>query len=544
MASIFKHLSFSTLNETQKGLVRAYVKNPMLSTLDTYDVFKHQYELEITLSFWDNQINTLAQFIFDIDCADIMSAKQTILLQDELSFVLYLFSARYQLSLKEGLGHNLSDEGEQIKKCIAIINALNKHKNAITNLELPTVSDDGIKNGLDWMGYWNERRLYWVWAGRGGLLGCLIDLLPEGYFNKSQALKALDVPVPITGGASWALYYFRCGIRLSLLLRHSINGFWMSQEEKDIPWQERFAMQLYKMKFNLINDFFWACGNLVCFFWACGAADYYGGALTTLLLLMDVGVTVWAYSDEHTQYLSDITRYKKSINMLMEDAVNNHLQIQALNKAEYKCRVEWNYKLYALYADILYATGLMLAFALLYGFFLPTIAPTALILGVTGTVLCFSLNAVFAAIRQSLEICKAIELSNHLAQDYLNPNNSAFDLNLIAHEWHYQQQVIQYQKAILIRSVLVDLLVPPLVFLALVFTPLSIGVPIVLAGFLLAVAAHYFIENNYQPDRAPKAAINQDGELIAPIITQGFFAKGTALLEEKSIPTIEVTSTI
>lgn len=390
------------------------------------------------------------------------------------------------------------------------------------------------------MGYWNERRLYWVWAGRGGLLGSTISLLPDGFYNKKQALKALDVPVPLTGGSSWALYYFRCGIRLGILFRHTVAGSWMSKGEEKIPWQERFAMQLDKSKFDLINDFFWACGNLACFFWLCGnpVADYYGGALTTLLLLMDTCASIWGYTEAHAQYLKDMARFNSSLQMLKQDESLNYFQINALKYAQRQCKLEWDYKLLGLYVDIMYAVGLMLSFTLLYCCFLPmaaVAAGTAVFWGMTGTVLCFTLNACLSAIKQGLDICKSVELSNTIAKDFSNQNQSHFDLNLLKSEWNYHQKIIEYKQACLVRSVLIDLLVPPVVFLSFVFMPLSIGLPIVAAGFTLAVASYYYVDKYYQHDITCLPKQSAVAELVSPVITLGFFGKAVDLLQDTPI---------
>ena len=540
MTSIFQHVSFFTLNESQKIRVRAYAQAPMLSEMEaTYEIFKYQHDLLMLFDFWDNQINKIEQFISCPDDFKLMSAEQRGVLQDELSFAFYIINARYKLAYEEGLGHELGDHDEQIKKCINLINTLRVSTgqgDQMLHPVLPSVKDDGIQAGLDEIRFWNERRLYWVWAGRGGLLGSTISLLPDDFFYKMQALNVLDVPVPLTGGLSWALYYFRCGIRLGVLLRHTI-GSWMSREEENIPWRERFAMQLHKTKFDLMNDFFWACGNLACFFWLCGnpVADYYGGAITTILLLMDVSICIWGYAEAHAQYIKDMERFKSAIQMLTSDEKSNYLQIEALRYAERQCKLDWDYKLYALYADVIYAVCLMLAFTLLYSCFLPLAAVsagTALFWGLTGTVLCFTLNTCFTAINKGLDICKSVELSNNVAKAYAKPNQSVFDLQLLNSEWIYHQKIIEYKQACLLRLVLIDCLVPAVVFLSLVFMPLFIGLPVVMAGLILAVISKKYVDNQYQHDITCLPKHCPEAELPSPRITHGFFGMAADLLQD------------
>ncbi len=545
MASILEHVSFSTLTETQKARVRAYVHKPQLAEIDTYEVFKYQQALSMPLAFWDNQISKIAQFISAPADISSLSAEKIAVMRDDLYFACYIFCARYKLAFEQGLGHDLPDYIEQLEKCSDLIQVLN---GVGSPLELASVNDDGIQSGLDWMGYWNERRLYWVWAGRGGLLGTTISLLPDDFFYKTQALSALDVPVPLTGGLSWGLYYFRFAIRLGIVLKHTISHPWMSQDEENIPWIERFGLHLNKVKFDLINDFFWACGNLACFFWLCGApvADYYGGVTTTLLLIMDVSVSIWAYFEARAQYLNDIERIQSSIQSLMVNEQLNHLQIESLKYAERQTKLDWDYKLYGLYADMMYAVSLMLAFTLLYACFLPMAVvsvASALIMGVTGTALCFSLNACFSIIKQSLEISKSVAQANNVARDYQKTGLCDFDLNLLKSEWNYHQKMIEYKQVCLVRSILIDTLVPPVVFLSLVFMPLSIGLPIVAMGFILAVASYYYVNHVYEHDISCLPKADTEKKLPTPLVNIGFFGKATQLLGDTVGAEMGVNST-
>ena len=517
--SIFQHTSFFTLDEMQKKRARDYAKSLDSSLIDTRDVLQNIAALTVSLDFWDNKIAVLTQFSA---CPDSVQ----MILQDELYFALYIFSARYRLDMTLGYGHAIENDIRKIEQCNDLMNTLKMVCQADIKSTLLTIGDDGINDALSNMSSFNERRLYWVWAGRGGVLGSIISLLPDDFFHKMQALNELDRLVPITGCLSWSLYYFRFCVKMGLLIRHTILG----SADKNIPWQACLAAQWHLHKFSLLNDFFWASGNLACYFWLYGAADYYGGALTSALLLMDVLITIWAYWEEWVQSGKDLAQYRDDILMLV--AINAPAyQINALKYAERQCKLNWDYKLYALYVEMMYAICLFVAFSLLYCFFLPVAwvpASTALVLGVTGTVLCFVLNSVCAAIKQGLEVCKSVELSNYTAQDYLIENQSDVELSLLESEWIYHQNMIAYKQASLLRTVMIDFLVPPIVFIAFVFMPLLIGLSVVSAGLALAVWSHNYVENNYKHDinglpAFQSAATNPSDNAIRPIITQGFF---------------------
>lgn len=80
------------------------------------------------------------------------------------------------------------------------------------------------------MGWFNEKRLYWVWAS--SLLKVILAALPDDFFNVGQATEVVKAPDPYTGTLSWALYYFRFSLNMFLLLKHTISGPWMSEREK------------------------------------------------------------------------------------------------------------------------------------------------------------------------------------------------------------------------------------------------------------------------------------------------------------------------
>ena len=488
-ANIFQHTSFFTLEKAQKKRVRRYVDQTKPSTLPTFNkLFENQGDISVMVDYWDSRINAIYQFLpYPAGFKD-MDPKQRMMLEEELLFAFYVFCARYQLDHAEGRGYDADDEDrrKQLEKCAYLINLLrsSSRKNKKPDVyplilnKLTPINDDGIRSGVKKMCSFNESRLYWVWAGRGGLLGVMIDLLPDNFTNKIQALEVLDIPVPFTTFLSWGLYYFRFAIRVGGILRHTIGG---SEQEKTIPWQRRLAIQLDQCKFDLMNDFFWASANLVCAFWLYGSAiaDYYAGLLTAVLLLMDVSLTIWAYLEAKGHYDLDPapqTRMKR------------------------QCKLDLDYTLYAMYVDIMYAIALLVAFSLIYGFFFsPAMisVATALILNVTGTVLCFTLNACSVAVKQVLDVCKSIEQLNFTIADYSHANDH-FDKSFLFSELRYYEKMVEYKQVCMLRSVLIDLLVPPVVFLALVFMPLSIGITVLAASFMLAVASHDYIEKYYQ----------------------------------------------
>jgi len=232
-------------------------------------------------------------------------------------------------------------------------------------------------------------------------------------------------------------------------------------------------------------------------------------------------------------------RFRLGLELLDESNAPAY-QVHSLMSTQRQCKLEWDYKLYAIYLDMIYAILLLAAFSLLYCFFLPIAlsGSTALLLGVAGTVLCFTMNALFAAIKQGVDVCKSVELSNNAALDCVENNPNNLDLTLSKSEWRYHQDIIKYKQACLIQSLLVDFLVPPVMFVALVFMPVSIGLVVVCAGLFLAVASYLYVDKTYKHDMTclPKFSpdANIEGEnVINPIIRQGFFGKGAHVLSKQ-----------
>lgn len=376
---------------------------------------------------------------------------------------------------------------------------------------------------LEWACAFNECRLYWVWAGSVGVLGTIVSLLPDDFVYKLQAQQLLDLPTPFMASLGWILYYLRFGVKLYQML--------YLPETIDDPDQT---------KFSLINDLVWATGNLICFFWLCGNAGVLGDKLTTALLLMDVSLSIWKYCEKKAQYT---------------DIINAAPDAATARKA----KLDMDYLLYSLFIDCIYAATLCFAFSMVCCFFIPIAAPLAL--QITGTVLCFALNALFAALNKALEVCKLVQSlndTNHDQQEILRtyPNltndidrkKAYFDLLTLHVIAEHQQQMITYQKYALLRSVLIDVLVPPAVFLAIVFMPYSIALPLLAVGYLCAVSAYYQIEKNHAPDELVLPDMNdatsQDplsDEMIAIIITPkttlGFFSKAANYLQTAPIIT-------
>lgn len=512
--------------------------------------------LSRSLAFYTNQLDKtdLTSFIF-------LNEQQQVERYQNLQFTFYLISAQYLLDEIEGRRQNLQKYAEQLKQCAFLIHELRKAMSEITpatilasasdddsekcvkylglTLVAPTIVDalqavsTGDKEVIEqWMGGGktaiikhgmgkvNEVRLYWVWAGN--FLSTVISLLPDNFTNKQQAQNAVSAPSLITGCMSWVLYYARFGINWLLVLKHTVpSDSWMTKEEQQIPFWERFTTQLDLRKFTLLNDSIWATANMACFFWLTGQGTlgYLGNVLTAVLLLMDVCLTIWRFSEESTQHNlemkrydesdpeSDISKLKNAIRKAESEKERTMLEehLKALFKAKAQCEFEWKYKKYGLINDLAYSGTLLVAFTLMCCFLLPGAAFTpeiVLVLSVAGAALCFVLTAISAATSGYIDIAKSEEtgqtakaMCQKLLEEFdtIDEEKHPFekrlmylDMKQLWADTDYQSRLAHFQKIKLLRSILVDILIPPLIFVSFTFFPLSIGLAAFAAGVVLA----------------------------------------------------------
>ncbi|MDP1604968.1 MAG: hypothetical protein Q8M03_17095 [Legionella sp.] len=393
----------------------------------------------------------------------------------------------------------------------------------------------------------NGVRLYWVWGG--GLLSSVLEMLPANFFNAQQAQIAVNAPNILTGYISWVLYYARFGINLMLLLKHTIKGPWMSIEESKIPWQERFKTQWDKRKFALLNDSIWATANMACFFWLTGAGmlGYFGNFLTAGLLIMDLTLTIWRFWEESTKHAAKMLQFGEiqtdmeeklehakikldrfapgtglqaliakpgQINELKQEILELEHKLADNKKLKNKMQSEWQFKRYNTLNDLAYAAGLLMAFCLMYCFFCPPflIAPAVLaIIGLAGAALCFVLTVVNAAVTGALDVTstrRASKEAREECEELLVQFKKTDDVNIkkqlylqmegLMAQSDYHQKMVHFHAIKLVRSVLIDALAPAIIFTALVFMPLGIGLTVVAAAIALAILSKILL-NQFKP---------------------------------------------
>lgn len=494
----------------------------------------------LSLNFYSNLKNTLDPAIIPYFSPDRKDQ-----LCHELGIALLLLRAEQEYEASHQKIENEKIYESQIKRCFELLDALNPARSvnspfAYCGITLAQEFAKKITESRDFttktvkkvVQEFNEKRLYWVWGS--SLIKTVLGLVPENLYNSRQARGIIKIPDPYFGILGWTLYYFRFFLNLFLLLKHTLKGPWMSEEEGLTPWYERFKTQWAERKFTLLNDSIWGTANLVCFFWlhGQGVLGTAGDALTLLLLVFDISVCLWDFSEQQTLHEARIQDYQEAINRLESagtlcesetpeekklKAKQLQRQIDTLKREYCKCQKDWELQKLSLYHNIAYAVALMLAFILLTMPFMPVAAPTALILGAVGAVLCFAFTVISTAIKGGIDLYSLgqglDEAENQfksciaLFENELNPDQKKL-LYLEIKGFHqqtiYQKQLIAYQTISLVRSIMLSALMPAIIFSCLVFLPLGIGFAALGATLGLAIATHSLIDALFKPDENQK----------------------------------------
>ncbi|MGM9453041.1 hypothetical protein ACTAZI_06855 [Legionella bozemanae] len=411
-------------------------------------------------------------------------------------------------------------------------------------VDLPGGTTKTIK---EYMGKINEGRLYWVWGS--SFLKTVVGLLPD-YMYAGQGPEAMKTPDPFTGNLSWTLYYARFFLELGLLLKHTIKGSWMSEEEAKIPPGDRFLTQFAQRKFALLNDFIWGTANLFCFFWlnGKGALGTAGDVVTLVLLVFDIAMTAWEFEEQRIKYHKAMLQYDEDLERLgkqlqvfkdkdreLRDSERQEkrqieIQIRTLEREKLKCYRDWQLQKVSLINNIAYAVGLMLAFLVLTAPFMPISAPVLGIMVIVGAAACLAFTIINNAIKGGIELYKTYKTMQEHKQDHdakvkellvllRKPNLKDdekkllyLEIRQLQAETEYQKQMMIYQSVNLARRIMIEALVPVVVLASVVAIPLGgLGIiPVLIAAIALAIATQMLVDALFKPEE--KKALEFDEE--------------------------------
>lgn len=338
--------------------------------------------------------------------------------------------------------------------------------------------------GLDLIDLFNQNRLFWVWGS--GLLDTVLKAIPQDLFdglinNGNQILSDL---APHTGMLSFILYYIR-------LLFNIIQVFALAREAYNNDLQKRdyfyhFLIQLDIRKFILINDIFWAPGNMVCFIWltAKTGLGFWGDVFTAILLTIDTIIATLDYSEQEGQHKQLMLDYEnKKANMDSQS-----IEYQTICAQQTQAKKDWENKQIDLIRSILYAAALLVAFSLIVA---GSVFPP---LSTAGTYICFILTISNNFTTSGLSIYNAY-CAKEEAQMALANAPTDIQLQMQA---TYHNELLFIKTLQLFPVVIPQLLIPPLVFAAFMIgsggTGFALVVSLLIITPLLAVAAAYILK--------------------------------------------------
>ncbi|MBJ16390.1 MAG: hypothetical protein CMF38_07155 [Legionellaceae bacterium] len=571
---------FTTTREQTSKKARKNAYDALITHMSTYHHAANSLISDAFFTYHRQKLNTMHPGVLEFIKGQEQLTAQKDEYRQELQIIVAVLC--YQLHLAHAYGHRhhiagLWAELRYAKNLLNILEGQPKSysepagyvglkialffKKAIEQLFIYPTGD--IRTSI---GDINEVRLYWVWAG--GMLSTLLNILAVNFFHDMQARTVLGSVGRITGYMSWILYFTRFGLETMMLLKHTLKGPWMSQEEQalGVPIWARFKTQWDARKFIILNDLIWGVVNLLCFFWLTGAGKlgYAGNVLTVGLLFMDMTLVIWRAIEQYTRFnqehnqLSELattlqdqlTQLKRNLQEAQITADKKTLQEEIRLKKIFlrdtdtrlsALEFEWTYQKRHLINDILYAASLIFSFTVVCCAFVPPMllasVATPLTLGIIGCVgasLCFLFSLNYVVVKGSIDIRKIQALKK---DTHNNKNDAETTLNMLGDEvskdsatqlsqeifkqkqeqykqqLSYQTRLIRYKRADLVRLVIFETVVPAVVLSVLLFAPISPGIGMLVVGLgLVAMLMSKKLWQKFEPK-----------PMARPALAEGFF---------------------
>lgn len=372
------------------------------------------------------------------------------------------------------------------------------------------------------------RLLHGVW----GRLFCifLLEYIPLGFYYLDNLKNALSIASLSFGYMSFVLYYIRGSIAFANLLYVSISRGLADSKDKSLNEKlSHIASHLKKewrsRKYLILNDFIWGAGNMATFFWLIGngTLGYIGNAFTIALLVMDFSLSIMAYREaleDHIESLKAITDQITQLNVKADRAPDEMQKLARLEKQKKYMELTWQHQSRMMIKDMIYSAILIVAFGIFTACLtLPghLIAPAVIGFGFIGAALCFALTLVNNAITSYMNIMKedAIhkldmeyltkEIEEIQAVEYTLPTQDSTAqstsrkyltalINQRTHAEAMHAASMRNKKMQIVRTAMVDILIPTTMVTSLLFLPLPIAFAVIAAAALIATVSYYVFE--------------------------------------------------
>jgi len=410
---------------------------------------------------------------------------------------------------------------------------------------------NNVENKHDILASYNGLRLYLVWANALAQSICnVIALSVQKTLAVAQTFLT-DLALA-TGSLGFIMYFTTFGISASIVLQNTLSfGLTKKVRDLELGWYERFKTQWDERKFLMLNNAVWGLVNFVCFFWLVGqnALGFWGNVLTGVLFIADLFLVWWQFEEAKTEHQARLGFYDQGIDALGEKIKHliergpdeqmtiTRLQLEKRKLLDIKNHIDqnWRYKVKQHELNLMYGVGVIIGFTVLCSFFFPPVllVPfTAMILTLTGAVMCFGFGVAHKALSGEIIVQNELKTRELSVNDYLDafasfkavseklknlletsPEHKMLEteskllylsLKKAMATEVYQTQVIQYQRAQILCSVLTDIILPTLFLLAFVFMPMGIGMPIFAVGLAVLFYAHWQVAEMAPEDKKPE----------------------------------------
>ena len=238
--------------------------------------------------------------------------------------LLDLLETDSSVSLLSRADYQAQQEKEMLQK--ATLKAIPETLSKQVEEEIALLDRAGSIFLREWMNAINAWRMYWVWTG-----WMLRQMGAYFSYNSYMARggEAAAVPQDAALFVSFALYFMRAAVNISLLIRHV---FFPLPHEADIPFKERVKAQLDQRGAGILNDVVWGFGNFATSPWPWymfnfetqfdgingnSATGFNGLALTAGLLAMDLAVAIGqriTQQKKHEKILAQFEYTQKCLN--------------------------------------------------------------------------------------------------------------------------------------------------------------------------------------------------------------------------------------
>jgi hypothetical protein len=132
----------------------------------------------------------------------------------------------------------------------------------------------------------NLYRLLFIRSKRALDLIAILDTGSETYRNFVKIMDKYTDPFLVH--LAWLFFIPRLSVNLFLLIKHTVPGPWMGEEEKSLGWNVRFNAQMQRRWFELGNDIAWISVGVINCFFLTGALAPVGAYLSLVCFAYDV----------------------------------------------------------------------------------------------------------------------------------------------------------------------------------------------------------------------------------------------------------------